>query len=151
MSRRLTNFRLLVVDDQEDQATLTQGAFLQIIPTAQVVRVTNGDEAIRFLASCTDQEWDFPQLILLDLYMPHREEGWQILNAIRALPAPLNQVPVIIFSSSTHEDDIQMAYQLGCTSYMVKPMTYEEWLDYFKALKTYWLDTATLPRMSYTM
>jgi CheY-like chemotaxis protein len=88
-----------------------------------------------------------PKLILLDLYLPERNDGWQVLSEIRALTAPCNQVPVVMLSSSNVQADITEAYRRGSSSYLVKPTAYSEWLDYFKQLRTYWWETVTLPPM----
>jgi len=151
MERHKKIFRLLVVDDQEDQSLITQRAFKEVLPSAEIRLETNDESTIQYLTHCITQEWDFPTLILLDLYMPERDNGWRVLNTIRSLPAPLNQVPVVMVSGSDQEEDIQEAYQQGCTSYMVKPLTFPDWLHYFQAIKAFWLDTATLPQMPYLM
>lgn len=150
MSRRITPLRLLVVEDSDDQWQLTRRAFEQVLPEAQVVRAATDNEALAYLTHCLAQEeWTFPKLVLLDLYLPRRENSWRVLESIRTLPAPLNRVPVVMLSSSEEPDDIREAYQNGCTSYMVKPLAFGQWLTYFESLKSFWWDTASLPRMIY--
>ncbi len=58
---------------------------------------------------------------------------------------PCNLVPVIMLSGSDRRSDISEAYSWGSSSYLVKPITFAGWLDYFKQLRTYWWETVTLP------
>ncbi|MFD2569585.1 response regulator [Spirosoma soli] len=149
MNRHKQPIRLLVVDDQDDQWHLIEWAFRQGLPTAHITRVTTHSEAVSYLTDCLAQGWNFPDLVLLDLYMPKRQDGWQTLEAIRTLPVPLDRIPVVMLSSSDEPDDIREAYEHGCSSYMIKPTTQLEWLNYFQALQTYWWDTVSAPPMSH--
>ena len=54
-------------------------------------------------------------------------------------------LPVVILSNSYTTEDILAAYNAGCSSYLVKPITLKDWLDLFAMIKTYWWDTATIP------
>ena len=148
MNQRKTTFLVFVVEDRDDQWHLIERAFAEVLPTAQVVRAASGDEALMLLRQYYVHGWNFPHLVLLDLYLPQREDGWQVLQEIRSLPSPLNQVPVVMLSSSVRAKDIKEAYRLGCTSYLSKPIAYQEWLDHFQILKTYWFDVVTLPHLT---
>jgi len=142
--KKVKQIRILVIDDQEDQWQLTRCALQQTIPTAQLHWSPSADEATRYVSEQLNMDWDYPQLILLDLYMPQPEQGWQVLKTIRELPVPFNQVPVIVFTNSDDGKEIHQSYQLGATSYLVKPLNFSHWLDYFSTVREYWLDTATL-------
>lgn len=139
--------RILVVEDNDDYWVLIQRAMLQVLPEVVPVRAANHDEAHELLVDWSRDEWEMPKLILLDLYLPERTDGWQVLADIRNLASPCNQVPVVMLSSSNVQADITEAYQRGSSSYLVKPAAYSEWLDYFKQLRTYWWETVTLPPM----
>lgn len=148
MNQRKTTFRIFVVEDRDDQWNLIERAFTEVLPTAQIVRAASGDEALTLLREYCGHSRDFPHLVLLNLYVPRRENGWQVLQEIRALPSPLNQIPVVMLSSSVMAKDIKEAYRLRCTSYLIKPIVYQEWLDHFQILKTYWFDVVTLPHLT---
>ncbi len=139
--------RILVVEDNDDYWVLIQRAMLQMLPEVIPVRAANRDKAHELLADWSRDEWEMPRLILLDLYLPERNDGWQVLADIRNLASPCNQVPVVMLSSSNVQADITEAYRRGSSSYLVKPTVYSEWLDYFKQLRIYWWETVTLPPM----
>ena len=139
--------RILVVEDNDDYWVLIQRAMLQIIPEVIPVRASGPEQARNLLVEWSRDEWEMPKLILLDLYLPERNNGWQVLADIRALAAPCNQVPVVMLSSSNVQADITEAYRRGSSSYLVKPTAYSEWLDYFKQVRAYWWETVTLPAM----
>ncbi len=139
--------RILVVEDNDDYWVLIQRAMLQILPEVIPARARSRDHARDLLVEWSRDEWEMPKLILLDLYLPERNNGWQVLAYIRSLPTPCNQVPVVMLSSSNVQDDISEAYRRGSSSYLVKPTAFSEWLDYFKQLRTYWWETVTLPPM----
>ena len=139
--------RILVVEDNDDYWVLIQRAMLQVLPEVMPVRATNHVEAKKLLVEWSRDEWEMPKLVLLDLYLPERKDGWQVLEDIRGLSAPCNQVPVVMLSSSDVQADITEAYRRGSTSYLIKPTVYTEWISYFKQLRTFWWETVTLPPM----
>ncbi|MEZ0483920.1 response regulator [Fibrella aquatica] len=139
--------RILVVEDNDDYWVLIQRAMFQVLPEVMPVRAASKEEAHELLTAWSRDEWDMPKLVLLDLYLPNREHGWQVLDEIRNLMTPCNQVPVVILSSSDTQDDITEAYRRGSSSYLVKPTAFAEWLNYFKQVRTYWWETVTLPPM----
>jgi len=96
------------------------------------------------------QEWELPKLILLDLYLPTNEAGWELLMHIKGMRSPINWIPVVVLSSSANGDDILKAYRLGASSYLVKPYRISDWFTYFRELKTYWWETASLPPLRFT-
>lgn len=139
------NAKLLVIEDNVDHGFLIQSAMRRSMPEVKTVLVTNEEETLAYLNQCLINDWDVPKLVLLDLYLPDRQGGWRLLEHIRALPAALGKVPVVLFSHSTHLDDITEAYQRGCSSYLVKPTLAADWQDYFTMLRSYWWETVTLP------
>ena len=62
----------------------------------------------------------------------------EILEWIRSKPR-LRQIPVIIISSSDEKEDIQRCYELGSSSYLVKPLGYDHLLEMVKAIRLYWV------------
>lgn len=137
--------KIFAVEDNDDHWTLIQRAIQQVMPEADTIRASSQQEASAYLDDWAVQEWDMPNLVLLDLYIPERTGGLQLLEQVRAMPVPCKWVPVIVFSSSTVQDDILDLYEKGCSSYIVKPLDYGDWLLYFQHLRTYWWGTSTLP------
>ena len=67
------------------------------------------------------------------------------------MPSVLSKIPVVLLSHSNARSDIAEAYQRGCSSYLVKPSQFSDWLSYFQTLRSYWWETATLPQSSISL
>lgn len=143
--------RIFLVEDNEDQGTLIQKIVQQSLPNVQIVWARSPEQALVQLDAWTYQEWEIPKLILMDLYMPDRIDGLALLEYIKNMPFPLGQVPVVTFSSSDNSADILRTYELGASSYLKKPVDYDQWLLYFQTLGSYWLETVTLPANRYRL
>lgn len=145
------NAKLLIVEDNADHSFIIQGALQRSIPEVKAIFVTNEEEALSYLNRCLTEEWEIPKLVLLDLYLPDRQSGWRVLAGIRDLPTALAKIPVVLFSHSSHHDDILESYRRGCSSYIAKPSLPTDWQDYFQVLRSYWWETVTLPRNGFAV
>ncbi|GAB4044263.1 response regulator [Spirosoma jeollabukense] len=151
MRNKIKQVKVLFIEDSADHRTLMKSALQQCIPEVNPVFVDKPEEALDLLNEWNTQEWELPKLIFQDLYMPNREDGWHLLQQIKALSSSCNRIPVVMLSSSNSHTDIVDAYQRGVASYLVKPTVFREWLDYFNELRTYWVDTVTLPPVRFTI
>jgi CheY-like chemotaxis protein len=136
---------LLVVEDNSDHWVLIKEGFQKLLPTVNLIWVVNATEAMDYLNTCIDETLELPRLILLDLYLPSREEGFHFLNAVKSAVPILQRIPVVVLSTSSLFEDVQETYQLGSSSYFVKPSRADEWDNYFKAICDYWGNTVRLP------
>lgn len=84
-----------------------------------------------------------PDLILLDLYLP-KINGLEALQIIKANSA-LRRIPIVMLTTSKEEEDIRRSYELGASSYLTKPMTFELWVEAINILGEYWFDIVELP------
>jgi CheY-like chemotaxis protein len=109
--------------------------------------VSNGVEAMDYLLHRPPYEKvdlaPRPHLILLDLNMP-RCDGRQVLQQIKSTPE-LATIPVVMLTTSNQEQDVWQSYQLGCNSYINKPVDVHEFFDMMHQLSTYWLELVLLP------
>ncbi|WP_053970967.1 response regulator [Mangrovimonas sp. ST2L15] len=94
----------------------------------QVLEFINNGEFAKLSAS----------LVLLDIKMP-KVNGFELLEALQEF-IHYENIPKIIFSSSTHLSDINKAYQLKCNSYVEKPKTYLEFKNTLNSTLSYWLN-----------
>ena len=136
---------VLIVEDNPDQWLIMQSALRNYLPNVQTAWAAGVNGALGYLDECTAEERPLPRLILLDLYLPDREQGWQLLKILKEHPR-YHETPVIVVSYSANRDDIRQTYKRGGTSYIVKPTEYPQWLNCFQMFKTYWWDAVTLPK-----
>jgi CheY-like chemotaxis protein len=84
-----------------------------------------------------------PDLILLDLNMA-RLNGRQVLEELRKDP-DLDCIPVVVLTTSNHEEDILRCYLLGCNSFVSKPAAMAPFLAAIRDLRHYWFELVALP------
>jgi chemotaxis family two-component system response regulator Rcp1 len=141
----VTTAEILLVDDNPADLDLTIDALAQSKWPSNVSTVSDGADAIAFLR----REGKYataarPHLVLLDLNLP-RKDGRSVLADVKSDPA-LHRIPVIIFSTSLAQLDIERCYELGANSYVSKPPNLRDWTAAVKALKEFWIGSACLPR-----
>jgi len=131
---------LLVEDNPRDEA-LTRRALKKSNIVNDVVVARDGVEALDYLFGTGTYEGRdmtlMPQLILLDLKLP-KVNGLQVLQKIRA-DERTRRLPVVVFTSSSEEEDVIKSYDLGANSYVRKPVDFEQFLEATRQLGMYWL------------
>jgi len=132
---------VLLAEDDPDDVLLTQIAFEKARLANPLVVVRDGEEVISYLkgeGGYGDREkYPIPILLLLDLKMP-KINGFQVLEWLQTRPE-LSGVAVAIMTSSDSDPDMTRAYQLGASSYLVKPPDAEALLALVQRLHAYWL------------
>jgi len=131
---------LLVEDNPRDEA-LTLRALKKSNIVNEVVVARDGVEALDYLfGTGTHAGRDMtvmPQLVLLDLKLP-KVDGHQVLQKIRA-NEHTKRLSVVIFTSSSEEEDLIKSYDRGANSYVRKPVEFEQFLEATRQLGLYWL------------
>jgi CheY-like chemotaxis protein len=138
---------ILLIEDTEDDALLMKRALEKSGLDKQVQLARDGKEAVEYLngtGTFTDRKaFPLPRLILLDLQLPQMH-GLKVLEWIRSQPQFRSTV-VVVLSSSRQTGDVQLAYKLGCNSYLVKPTTLDELYQTVASTATYWLKLNEFP------
>ena len=149
MPRKLTDFVMLLVEDDPNDILLIQRAFAKACLVNPLKVVRDGEEALNYLSGSGDfadrGRYPLPSLILLDLKLP-RKSGLEILQWLRQQPV-LKHIPVIVLTSSKESSDVSRAYDLGANSYLVKPLNYEALVEMMDALNRFWLVLAQKPHL----
>lgn len=128
---------ILLAEDEESDVLLLRRAFREVDLRNPLEVVGDGQQAIDFLSKTRQPPHDrLPALVILDLKMPRRN-GLDVLRWRREQPV-LCSVPAIVFSSSSHQADIEQAYALGANGYFVKPPSITERAEFARFLKQ-WL------------
>jgi CheY-like chemotaxis protein len=118
---------ILLVDDSENDLALMRAAFKMANYNIPLQEVRNGEEAIAYLKGEGPYQdrnsFPLPTVMLLDLNMP-KQNGFDVLGWVRAQPV-LKRLPIIILTASMRSGDLERAFDMGATSFLVKPTTLE--------------------------
>lgn len=136
-----------MADDDADDRNMAREAMAELRLRNELHFVENGEELLDYLNHrgqfAGDDRSPRPGLILLDLNMP-KVDGREALMAIKADPA-LRQIPVVVLTTSKAEEDIFRSYDLGASSFIKKPITFDGLVSVLRELRRYWLQLVELP------
>lgn len=132
--------RVLLVENDENDELLALRAFRASGVPCEIDVARDGEEAIESLRRAGER---LPALVMLDLNLP-RIDGHEVLKAIRA-DSRTHHLPVVVFSSSREAQDVLRAYRHGASSYICKPVDYDEFLRNARVILTHWLELNLLP------
>jgi CheY-like chemotaxis protein len=139
---------ILICDDDEDDRMLTQQALAEAHIANELRFVEDGEDLLDYLHQRGKYSGEMglaprPGLILLDLNMP-KMDGRTALQTIKSDPT-LNEIPIVILSTSSLDEDIVRSYRLGVNSFITKPVTFTGLVDAMHVLGRYWLEIVELP------
>lgn len=139
---KMTN--ILLVEDDEVDVMNVKRAFKKNNITNPLYLATNGLEALVMLrGNSTPAIPRERRLILLDLNMP-KMNGIEFLRELRSDPE-LKATPVIVLTTSNEDRDKVEAYNLNVAGYILKPVTFSNFVEAVATLNKYW----TLSEMPY--
>ena len=137
---------VLVIEDSAEDFTALGRAFRKHGLQNPVLRCEDGDQALEYLqgyGTSSQLPSDLPAIILLDLNMPGTD-GRTVLKTLKQDPQ-LFKIPVIIFTTSSNNEDIEECYRLGANSYVTKPINYSALEEKVCLIVRYWLEFNELP------
>jgi CheY-like chemotaxis protein len=105
--------KVVLADDDQDHGMLFKMVLKQVDPSKTLSIIKDGDSLLQSL------QIQVPDLLFLDLNMPCKS-GLECLQDIRE-NLHLTELPIVVYSSSTHMTDIQKSYLHKADLYMVKP------------------------------
>ena len=136
--------QILLVEDNPVDARLLEAYFGKSVAQYNLHVVRSGEEALSFLYHGVEfTDAPRPDVVLLDLHLPEMT-GFEVLAAIKN-HQHLKDIPVIVLTVSTADDDIQRAYDLQANCYLTKPKDPEGFDALMKAIDEFWLQRAKLP------
>lgn len=139
--------RIVMAEDDPDDRLLAEDALREARLVNELDLVENGEELLDYLlrrgAYSHLAEAPLPGLILLDLNMP-RMDGREALAQIKEQPH-LRRIPVVVLTTSKGEEDVLRTYELGASSYITKPVTFESLVQIMRDLGRYWFEIVRLP------
>ena len=136
---------ILLVEDNPGDVRLTQ----EVLRDGKVrnnMHVTkDGVDAISFLHQTGDYAGaPRPDIILLDLNLP-KKDGREVLAEIKA-DHDLKNIPVVVLTTSSAEQDIFRSYDLHANCYITKPVDLDQFIRVIRSIEDFWLTIVKLPR-----
>ncbi|MBA3710598.1 MAG: response regulator [Planctomycetes bacterium] len=126
---------ILIVDDNPGDLRLAREVFEEAGVPAQVASAADGVDAVSMLRAVINGTVPAPVLVLLDINMP-RMNGFEVL-AFMKQQALLANIPVVMLSSSRRPADTARALELGAKDYLVKPESFDGYLELAASLVKY--------------
>jgi CheY-like chemotaxis protein len=143
----MSKIYILVAEDDADDRFLLETAFAENGFKGKLEFVENGVELLEYLRNLktedTNTEHPLPGFILLDLNMP-KKDGREVLKEIKEDPR-FKKIPVIVFTTTKNENEINRCYELGANTYVVKPVGFENLVKTIEDIRSYWFSTAQIP------
>ncbi len=119
---------LMLIDDDEEDQEIFNAALKQVSAEAKCVNYSDAAKALNAL----DSSKEHPDVIFLDLNMPIMN-GQQFLMEIKKNEA-LKNIPIIIFSTSSHAATIELTKQMGAHDFITKPDDFDVLKNILKRL-----------------
>ncbi len=118
---------ILIAEDNPGDVRLLLEALRPHFAKFDLHVVDDGDKALKFFSALEGSSPKPPDLILLDLNLP-KTDGREVLRSIKRTPL-IQQVPVIVLSSSDSPKDRADTVELGAERFIRKPSTLDEFLE----------------------
>ena len=126
---------ILLVEDNPMDVDLTRRAFVKRKLANPLEVARDGEEALTWIG-----KWDAgaqkPLVILLDLNLP-KVSGLEVLRTLKSHPV-YKTIPVVILTTSKEDKDLHEAYVNGVNSYIVKPVSFENFMNVAEHSQLYW-------------
>lgn len=135
---------ILLVEDNPGDADLVRLALEENKLCNELHVAEDGDTAMAFLRrEGSHASAPRPDLILLDLNLP-KKDGREVLAEIKADP-DLRSIPVVVLTTSKHDEDILKAYELNANCYVTKPVDFDQFARVVRQIDSFWFGIVTLP------
>ena len=119
---------ILVVDDDGGQCELIRRNLQRAAVRSDISVVHSGEDALDFIRGRAMHDGQRGLLVLLDINMPGAVNGTDLLRQLKTDPAT-QTVPVIMLSSTDDPTETRRCYELGCNSYVTKPVDPQQFIE----------------------
>jgi len=138
---------ILHIEDEDNDIHLLQRAFAnaEICHPVQVVKTAARayDYLLGVDPFARRNYFPLPSLILLDLSLPF-QDGLEILRWRQNHPE-IKRIPVLVLTATGQAGEVRAAYEEGANGYLVKPASFNEWVELVKAIQSFWLTQNIFP------
>jgi CheY-like chemotaxis protein len=140
----MRKLHVLLVEDNEGDVLLMEEGLSRGRISPDITVMTDGWEAIQFIEKKGKyQDAVTPDFVMLDINLP-KMNGHEVLAVIKSNPATLH-IPVVMFTTSSYEDDIQKSYAGHANCYITKPMDVNDFIQTITLIADFWLGLVNLP------
>lgn len=136
----MSDSTILLVEDNPDDAELTEMALAQAGLVNRIVVVRDGQEALDYLF---DESRGLPELVVLDLRLP-RVSGLEVLRRLRGNERT-RLARVVVLTTSNEQQDIRGAFDTGANAYVRKPVDFTEFAEAVRQLGLFWMVVSQPP------
>lgn len=147
ISRSLTPWReklsdqggILLVEDNPNDIELILAALGESRLVDEIIVTRDGQQALDYLyrrGTHESRSTGNPKVVLLDLKLP-KLDGLEVLYRIKTDP-DLKTIPVVMLTSSREERDLLRSYDIGTNAYVVKPMSFQAFVEAIKEVGLFW-------------
>lgn len=135
---------VLLVEDSISDVVLFREALKDGKLLFKLHTVQDGDAALAYVRKENHYAHEpRPDLIILDLNLP-KKSGLKVLEEIKK-DSRLKEIPVVVVTSSSAEDDIRACYNLQASCYITKPIRFDEFINAIRSIGDFWLSVVRLP------
>lgn len=120
---------VLFVDDDTDESYLFNEALEHAGLNIQLSKAKNGNELLTYLHTKP-----LPDLVFMDLNMPYKD-GLEALAEVRK-DSRFNRLPLVIYSSTKNDFQVETSYTHGANLYVVKPNNFDTMVQIVKKVCT---------------
>jgi len=124
-----------MIEDNPMDIDLTLRAFNKRNLNNSIEIARDGEAGLAYI-----ERWDagepLPVVILLDLKLP-KVDGLEVLRQMKNHPV-YRTIPVVVLTTSSQDQDVKTAYELGANSYIIKPVDFEKFLEVAAQIELYW-------------
>jgi CheY-like chemotaxis protein len=129
---------IMVAEDDDGHARLIERNLARAGLKNSILRFKNGQEVIDYLFCAgggPHRKSHAPYLLLLDIRMP-QVDGVEVLRRVKQDPE-LRKIPVIMLTTTDDPREVERCHLLGCSSYIVKPVSYDKFSESIKSMGMY--------------
>jgi CheY-like chemotaxis protein len=126
---------ILIAEDDDGHAALIRKNLQRAGIHNEILRFTDGQEVLDFLFAEGEgphRQHGAPYVLLLDIRMP-KVDGIEVLRRIKADPE-LCKLPVIMLTTTDDPREIEKCHEMGCSSYITKPIIYDNFVHAIRQL-----------------
>jgi len=139
----MKSIHILLIEDNEGDILLTTEALEESKIINKITVIKDGGKAVDFFNSLVSHV-EYPELVLLDINLP-KKTGHEVLLFLKN-NVKFKQIPVIMLTTSSSENDVLAAYKNYVNCYITKPIDVNDFVKAIAKIKDFWINIVTIPK-----